>query len=346
MTLVSKSKGNDYNFDLANGRLLLQNCQRRRLHPIRTSSAFLFCACLAASSSFVNGFVIRTTTTTTASTHRITTSPTISSSLKYSYLNKRYISSSIPLFAKRGNNNKKGTTTTTTTVINMPRGVKKENLPSKICVICQRPFTWRKKWERCWEEVTTCSKSCNNKRRLKNKKENQVQTESSASVNDIIGNNFENDIQSENRINDVVSAEGGLASTNDETIFENANSDDLLAALDDERITNSGNESINGEAGEDVALDAKAQRKAAKKAMKAKRRAQRQGNGDPTAGQKECDVCIKSVDLLIRCQIDETLKWNMVCGKCWHDVSGGIPDGDASHPYYKYGGLWKNRRRK
>ena len=47
----------------------------------------------------------------------------------------------------------------------MPRGVKKEHLPEKICVVCNRPFTWRKKWERCWEEVTTCSKSCNAKRR-------------------------------------------------------------------------------------------------------------------------------------------------------------------------------------
>ena len=47
----------------------------------------------------------------------------------------------------------------------MPRGVKKENLPFKICVSCARPFTWRKKWERCWEEVTTCSKKCNHQRR-------------------------------------------------------------------------------------------------------------------------------------------------------------------------------------
>ena len=29
---------------------------------------------------------------------------------------------------------------------NMPRGVKKENLPEKICVTCNRPFTWRKKY--------------------------------------------------------------------------------------------------------------------------------------------------------------------------------------------------------
>mmetsp|Transcript_12669 Transcript_12669/g.30926 ORF Transcript_12669/g.30926 Transcript_12669/m.30926 type:complete len:119 (-) Transcript_12669:228-584(-) len=41
----------------------------------------------------------------------------------------------------------------------------KANLPEKICVVCGRPFTWRKKWERCWDEVTCCSKSCNSKRR-------------------------------------------------------------------------------------------------------------------------------------------------------------------------------------
>jgi len=42
----------------------------------------------------------------------------------------------------------------------MPRGVKKENLPSKVCLVCNRPFTWRKKWERCWEEVRFCSDRC------------------------------------------------------------------------------------------------------------------------------------------------------------------------------------------
>mmetsp|Transcript_46507 Transcript_46507/g.68745 ORF Transcript_46507/g.68745 Transcript_46507/m.68745 type:complete len:113 (-) Transcript_46507:69-407(-) len=43
--------------------------------------------------------------------------------------------------------------------------IKKTDLPEKICVVCGRPFTWRKKWERCWDEVTCCSKSCNAKRR-------------------------------------------------------------------------------------------------------------------------------------------------------------------------------------
>ncbi|MFJ1520907.1 DUF2256 domain-containing protein [Acinetobacter sp. ABJ_C1_1] len=37
---------------------------------------------------------------------------------------------------------------------------KKQHLPQKICVYCQRPFDWRKKWERCWEEVKYCSERC------------------------------------------------------------------------------------------------------------------------------------------------------------------------------------------
>ncbi|MFZ8835635.1 MAG: DUF2256 domain-containing protein [Flavobacteriales bacterium] len=32
----------------------------------------------------------------------------------------------------------------------------------KICVVCQRPFSWRKKWERCWDEVRYCSNRCRN----------------------------------------------------------------------------------------------------------------------------------------------------------------------------------------
>jgi hypothetical protein len=35
----------------------------------------------------------------------------------------------------------------------MPRGVAKEHLPSKVCATCNRPFTWRKVWEKCWDEV-------------------------------------------------------------------------------------------------------------------------------------------------------------------------------------------------
>ncbi|MBI1225957.1 MAG: DUF2256 domain-containing protein [Bacteroidetes bacterium] len=36
----------------------------------------------------------------------------------------------------------------------------KADLPTKICPVCQRPFAWRKKWERCWDEVKYCSERC------------------------------------------------------------------------------------------------------------------------------------------------------------------------------------------
>jgi hypothetical protein len=42
----------------------------------------------------------------------------------------------------------------------MPRGVKKQNLPEKICLRCKRPFAWRKKWARDWEAVLYCSARC------------------------------------------------------------------------------------------------------------------------------------------------------------------------------------------
>ncbi|MBD5770745.1 DUF2256 domain-containing protein [Marinomonas colpomeniae] len=41
---------------------------------------------------------------------------------------------------------------------------KKPNLPEKICPVCQRPFTWRKKWERDWPQVKFCSERCQRQR--------------------------------------------------------------------------------------------------------------------------------------------------------------------------------------
>jgi len=43
---------------------------------------------------------------------------------------------------------------------NPMNGIKKQNLPEKICPQCQRPFAWRKKWEREWESVRYCSDAC------------------------------------------------------------------------------------------------------------------------------------------------------------------------------------------
>jgi hypothetical protein len=81
---------------------------------------------------------------------------------------------------------------------------------------------------------------------------------------------------------------------------------------------------------------------AEKKAKKAVRRAQREGRGGPTAGQKECDVCGKSFNLLVRCMYNKgQVDREMVCGECRNVASGGVVDGDAGHPHYRYryGGL-------
>jgi hypothetical protein len=42
----------------------------------------------------------------------------------------------------------------------MPRGVEKADLPTRTCATCGKPFTWRKKWEKIWDEVKYCSDRC------------------------------------------------------------------------------------------------------------------------------------------------------------------------------------------
>jgi hypothetical protein len=38
--------------------------------------------------------------------------------------------------------------------------IAKSSLPDKICKNCQKPFSWRKKWQRDWDQVTFCSDKC------------------------------------------------------------------------------------------------------------------------------------------------------------------------------------------
>ncbi|WP_207626637.1 DUF2256 domain-containing protein [Parendozoicomonas haliclonae] len=44
-------------------------------------------------------------------------------------------------------------------------GIKKQHLPEKVCPQCERSFRWRKKWQRCWEQVVYCSERCRRKRK-------------------------------------------------------------------------------------------------------------------------------------------------------------------------------------
>ena len=37
-------------------------------------------------------------------------------------------------------------------------------MQEKICKYCGRPFQWRKKWRRCWDQVRYCSERCRRSR--------------------------------------------------------------------------------------------------------------------------------------------------------------------------------------
>lgn len=179
--------------------------------------------------------------------------------------------------------------------------IAKNNLPSKVCVVCNRPFTWRKKWERVWDEVTCCSKSCNAKRRS-----NAKDTTSDALVNDGVT---------------------PISTTNSVSSSNNASIDGSTAEAVPKQMTQK---------------ELRKQHKEAVKAQKQERRDKRMGNA-PELGRKPCDLCQNEVDLLVRCTVDESKQFKMVCGKCWPSVSGGVPDGSLQFPNYTYGGLWKNR---
>lgn len=36
----------------------------------------------------------------------------------------------------------------------------KSDLPTKTCPVCGRPFAWRRKWARDWDQVRYCSDRC------------------------------------------------------------------------------------------------------------------------------------------------------------------------------------------
>lgn len=274
----------------------------------------------------------------------------------------------------------------------MPRGIKKENLPTKVCIICQQTFNWRKKWERCWDEVTTCSNRCNTQRRQNRKEfDRPVDQESFEGSNKSpqIGNQkrqqmkltdnaspraFESvevpilpqhiileplsdpEIEVSIEEHDVAirkepaidASNGAIADVDDKASTKSRDSDDDIA----DRLSSIPVELSVLEMDDNDSLvvdkdDKRQQRKAACKELKRLRRAAREGRSADEVGRKLCDLCSREVDLLIRCQMDETKLWRMVCGKCWKTdmVSGGVVDGTLETPHYRYGGIWKNLKR-
>jgi hypothetical protein len=108
--------------------------------------------------------------------------------------------------------------------------------------------------------------------------------------------------------------------------------DDRMSADDEERQQRP----VRGDA------QSRAQRKEAKRSAKAERKEARVAPLE--ASYKPCGLCSGAHPLLIRCKIDASGAWYMVCGKCWKTVSGGVTDGDSAHPHYVYGGLWKAKK--
>ncbi|MBL8669900.1 MAG: DUF2256 domain-containing protein [Alphaproteobacteria bacterium] len=43
---------------------------------------------------------------------------------------------------------------------------RKRDLPTKSCLACGRPFSWRKRWARTWTELRFCSIRCRGDARL------------------------------------------------------------------------------------------------------------------------------------------------------------------------------------
>lgn len=46
----------------------------------------------------------------------------------------------------------------------MPKMRRKADLPTKDCAVCGRPFVWRRKWAKVWDEVRYCSDACRARR--------------------------------------------------------------------------------------------------------------------------------------------------------------------------------------
>lgn len=217
----------------------------------------------------------------------------------------------------------------------MPRGVLKENLPTKICIVCDRPFTWRKKWERVWDEVATCSKSCNRKRKSSNRSDGDRRHDNNSGTTvdklgcaddsmDLVGGVMDISIAADDdakfHYGETIAGED----KGEERNIQTQPDEDILRILSSNCMDEDEDEDGDSDATSQLCttnidntfttapselFDDKAKRKAERKRRKAERRAQKMGQGDPTAGQKRCKICTKSVNLLIRCTYDSSGVW-------------------------------------
>lgn len=44
--------------------------------------------------------------------------------------------------------------------------MKKQHFHDKICLVCKRPFSWRKKWTKDWDNVKYCGEKCRKNKKI------------------------------------------------------------------------------------------------------------------------------------------------------------------------------------
>lgn len=240
------------------------------------------------------------------------------------------------------------------------------NVPVKVCATCERPFTWRKKWEKNWDDITTCSQRCKTERKSKNGRTAAIATGTAsfaaARTSKKAGteNESTSDEGSATEDQNVRSPASDTSFDADTAVFSTecgipeassalkglglieAHADDLEDSDDAQDANCFYTDVAVNEDQSAITSNSREARRLHKKDVKAKRRALREGDAAETK-KKPCSKCTRLADLLVRCTLDAAQDWHMVCGKCWKEVSGGVPDGDDAHPHYRYGGLWKNR---
>jgi len=208
------------------------------------------------------------------------------------------------------------------------------NLPVKTCEVCNRPFTWRKKWERCWDEVRTCSNSCKAQRRGR-KPGTKVLTGMAAGA--MVSSTARKGCKAEGVSGADTDVES-LEEFNEQEAVSDSSCSSSTGLQQQQNISQEEDKALA------IPLTPAEERRAHKKALKKAKQAKRAGSPEAIAAKmKPCDMCKKPVNVLIRCTCDASQQWRMLCGRCWKEASGGVPDGDADHPHYRYGGLWKNR---
>merc|ERR1740124_2174905 len=174
------------------------------------------------------------------------------------------------------------------------------NLPTKVCEVCNRPFTWRKKWENCWDEVKCCSKRCQSERksnRSKGPAEGDGEGGAPAMSADAVPTvprgrrkKTQARMSAAGEPEPVGGGERGGGERSDSQGSDSGAEEQVPRAEQDEQ------------AEQDEEADPRAARKAARKAGKQARRAVREGRAAPGVGRKACDLCQRRVDLLVRCQ--------------------------------------------